>query len=359
MERNTTINVGNRYQRIINVLLLNASFIDNLGLMHGKMGIAIYFFHLARETKNQIYEDYAGELIDEIYDEINETTPLNFENGLAGIGWGIEYLVQNGFVEADTDEVFEDIDNRLLLARNQFEGIGLLTGLTGLGAYYLKRIQNPASSDDKVTTLLNKQMMVHLIDELELRVENEGVMNLISSTDAFNLTWEYPVLLVFLAEVSQPNLFNFKVGRLLKKVIDPLFQQFNLPKLQSKRLLLAMAIEKIRNCEIEQRQDGTIDELIHNLLKGLDRETISNELTTNSTFIQNGTSGIAWIYKQLFQLTGKENYQTEILYWNNRSFEFDETDQGYAGFFVAHENESKVFGILSGLAGIAFLDNKC
>jgi lantibiotic modifying enzyme len=83
-----------RQQRITNTLLLNASFIDNLGLMHGKMGIAIYFFHLARETKNQIYEDYAGELIDEIYDEISTTTTLDFENGLAGIGWGIEYLVQ-------------------------------------------------------------------------------------------------------------------------------------------------------------------------------------------------------------------------------------------------------------------------
>jgi len=54
-------------QKIINVLLLNSSFIDNLGLMHGKTGIAIFFFNLARTTKNQIYEDYAGELIDEIY----------------------------------------------------------------------------------------------------------------------------------------------------------------------------------------------------------------------------------------------------------------------------------------------------
>lgn len=76
-----------RQQHITNTLLLNASFIDNLGLMHGKMGIAIYFFHLARETENQIYEDYAGELIDEIYEEISLTTPCDFENGLAGIGW--------------------------------------------------------------------------------------------------------------------------------------------------------------------------------------------------------------------------------------------------------------------------------
>ncbi len=341
-----------RQQRITNVLLLNASFIDNLGLMHGKMGIAIYFFHLARETKNQIYEDYAGELIDEIYDEISISTPLDFEGGLAGIGWGIEYLVQHGFIEGDTDEILESIDNQLRSAQNQFQGVGLLNGLTGLGTYYLNRIQKPAAPDEKVTTLINKQMLVHLIDELELRVEKEGIMTLINGSDTFTVTWGYPVLIAFLTEVHQLNLSNFKVGRMLQKVIDPLFQQINLPKLQSKRLLLALAIEKTKKCKIELGQDCSIDEIIQNLLKGLDRETISNELPSNSAFMQNGTSGIAWIYKQLYKLTGKEYYQTEALFWSNHSFEFDETDQGYAGFNVAKKEEDKAFGILNGLAGI-------
>ena len=51
-----------RLRRIANVLLLNASFIDNPGLLNGKMGIAIFFYHYSRYTKNKIYEDYAGEL---------------------------------------------------------------------------------------------------------------------------------------------------------------------------------------------------------------------------------------------------------------------------------------------------------
>src|SRR5690554_2330109 len=45
-------------QRITNTLLLNASFIGNIGLLNGKMGISICFFHLARQTGIQIYEDY-------------------------------------------------------------------------------------------------------------------------------------------------------------------------------------------------------------------------------------------------------------------------------------------------------------
>ncbi len=352
MEHNAIANSESRFQRIINVLLLNASFIDNLGLMHGKMGIAIFFFHLSRETQNQVYENYAGELIDEIYEEITITTPLDFENGLAGIGWGIEYLAQNGFIEADTDEVLEDFDNRLQPSRNQFHGIGLLKGLIGLGAYYLKRIQKPASTDEEVSTLINKQMLVHLIDELELRVENEGVINLVNGNETFTLTWDFPVLIAFITEVYQLNLLNFKIERVLQQVIAPLFQSENIPRQHSKRLLLALAIEKMKKCEIIQYPDGSIDELIQNLLTGIDRENISDDLILNSAFMQNGTSSIAWIYKQLFRLTGDEYYQTEALYWSNRSFEFDETDQGYAGFNMVKENEDKAFGILNGLAGI-------
>lgn len=98
--------VDSRLRRSANVLLLNASFIDNLGLLNGKMGIAIFFYHFARYTGSKIFEEYASELLDEIYEEINTNTPVDFANGLTGVGWGIEYLVKNGFVEADTDEVW-------------------------------------------------------------------------------------------------------------------------------------------------------------------------------------------------------------------------------------------------------------
>jgi glycosyltransferase involved in cell wall biosynthesis len=45
----------NIVQRIINGLLLHSSFIDNLGLLNGKMGVSIFFYHLSRKTGNTIY----------------------------------------------------------------------------------------------------------------------------------------------------------------------------------------------------------------------------------------------------------------------------------------------------------------
>jgi hypothetical protein len=54
-----------RQNRIINVLLLIGSFIENLGLLNGKMGISICFYHLARKTGNPTYENYAEELLEQ------------------------------------------------------------------------------------------------------------------------------------------------------------------------------------------------------------------------------------------------------------------------------------------------------
>jgi hypothetical protein len=51
---------NHKLQRVINALLLHSSFSENLGLFNGKMGISIAFFHLFRQTGNELYENYAG-----------------------------------------------------------------------------------------------------------------------------------------------------------------------------------------------------------------------------------------------------------------------------------------------------------
>ena len=83
------VRIKNLLQRISNFLLLNAGFIENPGLLHGKMGIAIFFYNYSRYSQNKIYENYAGELIDEIYEGIDASIPVNFENGQTGIGWAV------------------------------------------------------------------------------------------------------------------------------------------------------------------------------------------------------------------------------------------------------------------------------
>jgi hypothetical protein len=130
-------------QRIVRYLMLHACFTDNIGLLNGKTGIAIFFYHYARYIGKQVYDDFAGELIDEIYKEIHINTLLNFRDGLCGIAWGIDYLIRNDFLEGNPDEVLEDLDKRIMeWDVRRISDYSLETGLEGIACYVVSRMEN-------------------------------------------------------------------------------------------------------------------------------------------------------------------------------------------------------------------------
>lgn len=123
-------------QQIVNHLIINSSFLTDLSLYHGKTGIVLFLYNYARYTKNPIYEEFAGELLDEIFQEIHDNIGLDFENGLSGIGWGVLYLIKNQFITGDPNEILEDIDMKmmevnLLKVRNN----SLKRGIAGFSVY--------------------------------------------------------------------------------------------------------------------------------------------------------------------------------------------------------------------------------
>lgn len=122
--------------RIVRYLVINASFTKSLGLFHGKMGLVIFFYHYARYSQSVIYEEFAGELLDEIHEDIHIDMPIDFENGLSGIAWGIEYLRQSGFVEGETVEVLTDINLQIMERDPQkIKDMSFRCGLAGIGYY--------------------------------------------------------------------------------------------------------------------------------------------------------------------------------------------------------------------------------
>lgn len=175
---------NNSLQEIVNHLILHASFIPNLGLFHGKMGIVLFFFHYSRYTNDELYEDFAGELLDEIYQEIHDRIPLDLESGLCGIGWGIEYLLKKEFVEGDSMDILEDIDKKVMtLNLHRMEDRSLETGLLGFFHYIAARllstkdgVQTPFDSDYllEIKSVANKicqdknenDKLLHLVDYL-------------------------------------------------------------------------------------------------------------------------------------------------------------------------------------------------
>lgn len=131
---------------MVHHLILKSPFIENLGLFHGKMGIALFFFEYGRSTGCDVYTDIAEELLDDIWALIHTELSFRFDSGLSGIGWGIEYLLQNHFISGDGNEVCEEMDRAIMqtdLCR--LDDLCLDTGLEGIYYYVSARMQGATS----------------------------------------------------------------------------------------------------------------------------------------------------------------------------------------------------------------------
>lgn len=200
---------------IAEVLKEHISF-RNFDFIQGKMETVIFFYHYARLTNQIGIEGYADKLLDHLYSSINNETPLCFEEGVCGVGWGIEHLVQNKLVTANTDEVLAEVDAEVcrIVVHDIPTNLSSGNGVTGYGLYLLSRIKNPSSSNENLRTLSNKHILIKVINEIEIlldecewKIENVG-----ENKDLL-------VLLHFLSQVLKERVCYAKTVKIIKKLL--------------------------------------------------------------------------------------------------------------------------------------------
>lgn len=152
---------SNFTQQLISHLLINYNQISNFGLMNGKMGGVIFFMLYAHQTKINAYHNYCSDLLEDIYEQISISSPIGLYDGLCGIGWGIEFLIQNNLTEGNTDELLEDIDLFIMeKCPSQMTDRSLETGLSGILFYVNARLKSFQRQDS--TTPFSKEYLTSL-----------------------------------------------------------------------------------------------------------------------------------------------------------------------------------------------------
>ena len=191
--------------KIAEALMQNAADIPGPGFMHGKMGIALFFFHLGEFTQDEAYTVYASGLVDEVQNSLNKNCPVDFENGLAGIGWGFEYLFANRFVGiasgCNRDYVLTEIDSVL----DTFFTWGKNTRETilSIAYYFISRLAGRETDETTGQVLNIKHKLILLLDDLEQIIFAEG-----GCAEIADVLHAYHRL----------NLYNHKVEKLQKAI---------------------------------------------------------------------------------------------------------------------------------------------
>ena len=184
-----------------------------------KMIEVIELFHLARDTKQEHYEDQAMEILETIQSEIGPHSSPDYKSGLAGIGSGILYLINEGFVEADPEEVFAEFDLFLLnyIYFTDLKDLSFNTGFVGVASYFLNRIKTSTASDDSLSILKLKTILISILDVLSAIYEMNGythpMPDKITPSDS-----DRKDIKSFVEEFITLNICNTQANRLLEKI---------------------------------------------------------------------------------------------------------------------------------------------
>ena len=331
------------------------------GLLDGDLGIAIALFEACRILENSKIREAAYSLIDETYERMNQDD-LSFASGLSGIGWGINYLIEQGYVSGNVNHVLSEIDDLLLkniLSKNRIFLLTLSDGLSGFLLYINKRLMYSSS---KRRIALEESLRL-LID----RIWDEGFrsFSFIGKDIVPSIFDPFSSTIYALAESYKLNIYNEKIEAILQLwmyVFDTVY-----PRLHTNRLLLAVSLRYMSNvvkmgggrCPYYSASSsrwndwlGKMDTVVSSLLFATNMDEVRGELDISSFKLEDGWHGYVWLLWQAEQILCHDIQCDEI-------HALRETILGHVRFSFV-EGLDKVQGsipmpVQTGLAGFVYL----
>ncbi|MDQ1349855.1 MAG: hypothetical protein QG657_156 [Acidobacteriota bacterium] len=373
-----------KLSEITDVLLKNTDKMkENIGIMGGKAGITLFFFYYARMTMEEKYVDFAHQLINEIFDDINkEATIHTLAGGLAGVGWMMEHLVQNDFVEADTDEILESLDpflHKAMIYDIEKGNYDFLHGAVGCGTYFISRLAKKESEDYLRELIDHMDKIKHTFPDKNDAIAWRSVLDHETGMEGFNLSLSHGIasIIVFLAKLLEKGVYAEKVSPLLDGAVrymlaykqDPAKFQSSFPSwvvdpfnpAQSRLAWcygdlgigtsLWQAAQSAGNKEWE-------DVAVKTLLYSTNRKDVKENAVVDAGLCH-GAAGIAHIYNRMYQHTGLAPFKESALYWLEQTIKLATHGDGYAGYKAWHTEKYGGWlaepGLLEGVSGIGLM----
>lgn len=141
-----------KIKKIADYLLLRSSYLQEVGLFHGKMGVVVALYMYSSKYNDKLMEEYAWDLFQQVYDKVHIDMPVGLETGLAGIGYGTTLLYKYGLVSCDLNEILMDVDSKIMERDpRRMSDLSARTGLGGILQYIALRqiISEPLLTFDR------------------------------------------------------------------------------------------------------------------------------------------------------------------------------------------------------------------
>ncbi len=331
-------------EQIAKSLMYNMDRIKPMGLCQGKAAISLFLFHYFKLTGNPRYEDLAYEILQNICDKIKIICDdLSFSEGLSGIGWLIEYLAQNQFIENNIGDVLCELDLLLEKVITSLPVFGYTKEVISYGLYFLSRMTNPAGNE----RIRQKEILMGIIDYLEYFLSGEITGN--NKPEKITTRYEYLPAILFLSLAYRANINHSNVRRVLDNYVNLVLQQKDLPNNQptSDNCVLHWPSNDLAIADVLLRAAQAFDNKeLENRAMEIALQTITTSNTDNRhVSLLNGTFGMAHLYNHFYQYNHLPELKKAAIYWLDKTLEM----------LYKQEYEAREYGLMNGLAEVGMI----
>lgn len=343
----------------------------------GNLGSAFYYYHGYRATGNKEYSARAEELIADVFERLNSDNPqlvgASFSSGGAGLGYVVNFLSKEGFLDFDVDKEFYDLDKYLFnTAINQMEedSIDYLHGAMGV-VHYLSARKPSKEVMLQLDTLVAKLCSKVVREDAGIWFRNFVIKADDKETINFGLSHGLTGILLLLIKAYPQSAHKSMIEEMVKEGIrfiqkhridvDYTRDEYSFFPFTIKQPVKEIAApNRLAWCYGDlnevllfyragnlfgQEQWLHLGDLIG--LQSLMRKETAATMVTDAHFCH-GSSGLAQFYKALYKERGLKQYKEGHEYWIEQTILLLEKDiekDQYAG---------KEHDYLEGLLGVAF-----
>lgn len=370
-----------KLEEIANVLSENYTTQRQVGILTGTSGLSLFQFYYARFLNSDSQSDIALDVLTRSIEIVNKGGFYQtYCSGLAGLGWGLSHLKQEGFVELDS-EILMDIDGYLHATMQSWLRPGnydFLHGALGFGFYFLKRYKNAPSQKLKlhyknyIIELLNFLNSISSICENGIRWQS--VNDFKTGEKGYDLSLSHGIssIVNFLSRLYNYDDFKDKVKEMLRGGVDYILsfmkEQENSISLFPNYIIMRETVQwnsRVSWCY----GDLGIGLSLWKSAKALNDEVLKNtaiqilmhttlRTSQESTMVQDaglchGSFGNAQIFNYMYRQTKMIEFKNAAKFWINDGLSKAIHEDGYAGFKMwTKDGWKNKLSILEGIAGI-------
>ena len=369
-----------KLEEISRILLEKSQVINESGLL---ADMALFQFYYAKFLGNDGLADIGEEILVSSINNIGSNTYPTYCAGVAGVGWVIDHLSQEGFIEADNDELLSEFDthlHRIMVSDMETGYYDFLHGAIGYGYYFLQRWKNTSSSVLKEVYQNNLMELVAYLDESSEKdgshVKWISLRDINSDDQVFNFSLAHgiPSVINFLGRLYEIDFFKPKVEEMLRGGVDYILNFMSSDSdeislfpnwIQSdgnvsgpSRLAwcygdlgIGITLWSVSKC---LSYDGLAEKAIE-ILKHTTHRLTPHENMIVDAGICHGSYGNAQIYHRMYIETGDKVFEDAAAFWINNGLSKAVHEDGYAGYkqFRTHDGvwENRL-SLLDGITGI-------